>query len=334
LRLFFGQSRTGIVREIGAKDTLFVLLREGENEMTTLKAGNIENFKHLSVFKSLKDFNNNIEMFLAEHKSDFTKSELVAFKRLVRFAAKVKGVCNAKIQTIVAAINKAENGYGISRATFMRMLQKAKKLGILIVHNTTRQNGGKGHNVFVFQRFDTSKSEKLRHRENVEKPTETSADEVQAQTETINLSETNMQENKNNINHLNVSQPKRKPYLKGLPKRLQHFQDIFGKHAKSMYWRVWLAAKTLNVNVLAEDLQQIAHEIFEQLKRALAEGRRFTTEQLHKYVYVSAREQIKERLESGEIEDLNRPHKLMYALVEETPNYEFSLDDVRSIFGF
>jgi RecA-family ATPase len=304
--------------------------------MSMLKAGNIENFKHLSVFTSLKDFNNNIEMFLAEHKADFTKSELVAFKRLVRFAARVKGVCNAKIQTILKAINDAAGGYGISRSTFERMIRKAKKLGILIVHNTERSSGGKGHNVFVFQRFtvDVSKPEKLTHCENVEKPTETSVDEAQAQTETINLSETNIQENKNNINHLNVNQPKRKPYLKGLPKRLQHFQDIFGKQVKSMYWRVWLAAKTLNVNVLTEDLQQIAHELFEQLKRALAEGRRFNTEQLHKYVYVSAREQIKERLESGEIEDLNRPHKLMYALVEETPNYEFSLDDVRSIFGF
>lgn len=307
--------------------------------MTTLKAGNIENFKHLSVFKSLKDFNNNIEMFLAEHKADFTKSELVAFKRLVRFAAKVKGVCNAKIQTILKAINDAAGGYGISRSTFERMIRKAKKLGILIVHNTERRDGGKGHNVFVFQRFtvDVSKSEKLTHCENVEKPTETNVYEVQTQTETINLSETNIQENKNNINHLNVSQPKREPYLKGLPKRLQHFQAFFGKHAKSMYWRVWLAAKKLGVDVIADDLQQIAHEIFEQLKLALKEGRRFTAEELHKYVYVSAREQIKERLENGEIEDLNRMFDGLFAtvkrIVQPTEVRVVSLDKARSIFG-
>lgn len=306
--------------------------------MSEMRSGHIENFKHLSVFESLRDFNNNIEMFLAEHKSEFTKSELIAFKRLVRFSARVYGVCNAKVQTILAAINKAAGGHGISRRTFERMLQKAKKLGILIVHNTTRQNGGQGHNVFVFQRFVAPKNEKLAHRENAEKPTETSADESILKTETNTISETSNLENKENINHLNVSQPRRKPYLKYLPKRLQHFQAFFGKHVKSMYWRVWLAAKKLGVDVLASDLQQIAHEIFEQLKCSLAEGRRFTTEELHKYVYVSAREQIKERLENGEIEDLNRMFDGLFALVDRGMARQeqrvIPLDEARSIFGF
>jgi hypothetical protein len=307
--------------------------------MSVMKSGHIENFKHLSVFESIKDFNNNIEMFLAEHKSEFTKSELIAFKRLVRFSARVLGVCNAKIQTILKAINDAAGGHGISRSTFERMLRKAKKLGILIVHNTARSGGGKGHNVFVFQRFEVSKNEKLTHCENVEKPTETSADESVSMTETVNTSETSNLENKENtnINHLNVSQPKRKPYLKGLPKRLQHFQAFFGKHAKSMYWRVWLAAKKLGVDVIADDLQQIAYQIFDQLKRALAEGRRFTTEELHKYVYVSAREQIKERLESGEIEDLNRMFSGLFAVVDRDMDRQeqrvMPLDEARSIFG-
>jgi hypothetical protein len=307
--------------------------------MSVMKSGHIENFKHLSVFESLRDFNNNIEMFLAEHKSEFTKSELIAFKRLVRFSARVYGVCNAKVQTILAAINKAAGGHGISRSTFERMVRKAKKLGILIVHNTARNGGGKGHNVFVFQRFEVSKNEKLTHCENVEKPAETSADESILKTETNTVFETsNLNlENKENINHLNVSQPRRKPYLKYLPKRLQHFQAFFGKHAKSMYWRVWLAAKKLGVDVLASDLQQIAHEIFEQLKRALAEGRRFTIDELHKYVYKSAYVQLQERLESGEIEDLNRMFSGLFALVDRSMARQeqrvMPLDEARSIFG-
>lgn len=301
--------------------------------MSEMRSGHIENFKHLSVFESIRDFNNNIEMFLAEHKSEFTKSELIAFKRLVRFSARVLGVCNAKIQTILKAINDAAGGYGISRSTFERMLRKAKKLGILIVHNTARSGGGKGHNVFVFQRFEVSKNEKLTHCENVEKPTETSADESVLKTETDTISETSNLKNTENINHLNVSQPRRKPYLKYLPKRLQHFQAFFGKHAKSMYWRVWLAAKKLGVDVLSDDLQQIAYQIFDQLKRALAEGRRFTTEELHKYVYVSAREQIKERLKNGEIEDLNQMFSGLFALVDRKQERLLSLDEGRSIFG-
>jgi hypothetical protein len=312
--------------------------------MEKMKSGYIETFRHLSQFENLKDFNRNIKMFLAEHEEKFTKSEMIAFRYLTRFSARVPGVCNAKIQTIVAAINKDYDDFGVSRSTFERMLRKAKKLGILVVHNTERSGGGKGHNVFVFQRFDASENNKTTYREtekltdckNPENPTETSADEQQAKAE-VTILETNNLKNKDkntDINHLNVSQPKRKPYLKGLPKRLQHFQAFFGKHAKSMYWRVWLAAKKLGVDVIADDLQQIAYQIFDQLKRALAEGRRFTTEELHKYVYVSAREQIKERLENGEIEDLNRMFSGLFAVVDRRQEQRvMPLDEARSIFG-
>ncbi|WP_298473014.1 hypothetical protein [uncultured Psychrobacillus sp.] len=41
-----------------------------------LVAGRIKNFKDYSKFSSIKEFNN-IEMFLAEHKKNFTKGEIV-----------------------------------------------------------------------------------------------------------------------------------------------------------------------------------------------------------------------------------------------------------------
>ncbi|WP_199880681.1 hypothetical protein [Bacillus massiliglaciei] len=40
-----------------------------------LVAGRIENFKEYSKFSSIKEFNNTIEMFLAEHKKDFRCSQ-------------------------------------------------------------------------------------------------------------------------------------------------------------------------------------------------------------------------------------------------------------------
>ncbi|MDQ0859352.1 hypothetical protein [Bacillus sp. V2I10] len=92
-----------------------------------LVAGRIENFKEYSKFSSIKEFNNTIVMFLAEHKKDFTKGELVAFKRLVRFSAKYAGVANAKIGTLVKVINEKLKGFGESRFTFERMLRKAKE---------------------------------------------------------------------------------------------------------------------------------------------------------------------------------------------------------------
>ncbi|WP_458353201.1 hypothetical protein [Peribacillus frigoritolerans] len=133
-------------------------------------SGRIENFKEYSKFSSIKEFNNTIEIFLTDHKKHFTKGELVAFKRLVRFSAKYVGVANAKIGTLVKAINEKVNGFGVSRSTFERMLRKAKDLGIVSIVNTKKSKGGKGHNVYIFNTIDVLKKRKLKYCENQEKP--------------------------------------------------------------------------------------------------------------------------------------------------------------------
>jgi hypothetical protein len=115
-----------------------------------MQAGHIDNFKHLSRFRDTKDFNNNVEQWLVDVKAEFTKSELIALKRLIRFAAKVPGVCNAKIQTIVAATHN--DTIGISRSSFERMLRKAKALGLVEVRNTAKR-GYQAHNVYVFMPY-------------------------------------------------------------------------------------------------------------------------------------------------------------------------------------
>ncbi|WP_413024603.1 hypothetical protein [Peribacillus frigoritolerans] len=70
------------------------------------KSYDLKTFKEYSQFDSLKSFNTTIEMFLADHMKDFTKGELVAFKRLVRYSAKYFGVANAKIGTLLKTINE------------------------------------------------------------------------------------------------------------------------------------------------------------------------------------------------------------------------------------
>jgi hypothetical protein len=117
-----------------------------------MKQGNIESFKQLSQFNDLKDFNNNIEQWMIDLKSKFTKSELIALKRLVRFSAKVFGVCNAKIGTIVSATHE-NNNVGISRSTFKRMVSKAKEFGLLVVTEMERRNGSQTSNLYVFNRY-------------------------------------------------------------------------------------------------------------------------------------------------------------------------------------
>lgn len=125
-----------------------------------MKQNNIESFKHLSQFKDIKDFNNNIEQWMVDVKSKFTKSELVGLKRLIRFCAKVAGISNAKIATITKATHELDQ-FAISRSTFKRMTSKAQSLGLLAIHETERKNGSKSSNVYVFNRFEPSNEEQL-----------------------------------------------------------------------------------------------------------------------------------------------------------------------------
>src|SRR3954466_12541443 len=131
-----------------------------------LKSGRIEEFERYSQFKSVKEFNTHVEMWLAVKKLEFSKGELVGLKRLVLFSVKVPGVCNAKIGTLLKAINEEYQGNGISRSTFKRMTIKAKELGILTIHETERKNGSQSSNLYSFNRFpqsDPPKTKKLNH---------------------------------------------------------------------------------------------------------------------------------------------------------------------------
>ncbi|MEH7346838.1 hypothetical protein V7122_23695 [Bacillus sp. JJ1532] len=147
-----------------------------------LKSGNIKQFESFSQFKSLEEFNTHIEMWMSVHKDKLSKGELVGLKRLIRFAAKVPGVCNAKIGTVLKAIHEEFNGNGISRSTFKRMIAKVTELGIMTVHETERKNGSQSSNLYVFKRFPNSEPPK---KEKLDSPIKTS-----------NLSKTNIKNNK------------------------------------------------------------------------------------------------------------------------------------------
>ena len=126
----------------------------------TIKSGVIEGFERYSQFSSLEEFNRHLEMWLAVHKHDFSKGELVGLKRLARFAAKIPGVSNAKIGTVLKAIHEEYNELGISRSTFKRMISKASNLGIFTVYETERKNGSQSSNLYVFNRFPNNEPPK------------------------------------------------------------------------------------------------------------------------------------------------------------------------------
>jgi translation initiation factor IF-3 len=114
-------------------------------------------------------------------KQEFSKGDLIGLKRLVHFSAKVPGVCNSKIGTLLKAINEEYQGNGISRSTFKRMTIKAKELGILTIHETERKNGSQSSNLYSFNRFPQNEPPK--------------AKKMNQPKETINLLKTNQQKN-------------------------------------------------------------------------------------------------------------------------------------------
>lgn len=62
-------------------------------------------------------------------------------------------MANIKIATLLKVIADDNNGIGISRSTFKRMLRKAKKLGLLTIYKTMKSNGYQGANIYVFNRI-------------------------------------------------------------------------------------------------------------------------------------------------------------------------------------
>lgn len=242
-----------------------------------LVAGRIENFKDFSKFSSIKEFNNTIEMFLAEHKKDFTKGELVAFKRLVRFSAKYAGVANAKIGTLLKAINEKLKGFGVSRSTFERMLRKAKDLGIVTIENTSKSRGGKGHNVYIFNTIDVLKERKLTYCESPEKPCESKAEGTYFERETSILLETSKKKNLNTRKDVPLDSTFTASYV---PKEfVQAVKPFFDQAAtiEDLWKSVFLDTKAIKNIVDPELITYTAIGAFKQAIRAYKKGNIRTT---------------------------------------------------------
>ncbi len=152
-----------------------------------MKSGNINQFKHLSKFDSLKSFNSSMEQWYIDiHQQKLlTKSELIALKRLVRFSANVFGVCNAKIGTIVSATHN--DNIGISRSTFKRMLLKTQEMNLITIHHTFN-HGKQGHSVYVFSDYPSKDESDLNSSCAIVEPLP--LEEIEP-AKTINLSKTN-----------------------------------------------------------------------------------------------------------------------------------------------
>ncbi|WP_241737869.1 hypothetical protein [Anoxybacillus flavithermus] len=201
-------------------------------------------------------------------KSKFTKSELIALKRLIRFSAKVAGVCHAKIQTLVSACH--EKGQEISRSTFERMLRKAKKFGLLIVYNTTKENGKQSHNVYVFQRYQSqivSDSSTIDVAESAK---------IDGAYKTNNLLETNNHLNKRNDNVQKENKLDGSYTSKRVPVEFRDLVKYFFDDAKTIeeFWKI-ITIQTYYLSYYTQqDRLELALDSFKQLIRSIKFGRK------------------------------------------------------------
>lgn len=232
--------------------------------------GNIEQFKHLSQFRDIRDFNNNIEQWLAEYKSQFTKSELIALKRLIRFSAKVYGVSTASINTILNTTKK--DGVGVSESTFHRMKRKAVKIGILSIHSTTRKNGSQSSNVWVFNRFtndtpinDVKESET---QENQGIDDNVNEMEIDSPNKTSNLSKTSIHNNKR------YDGSEAEFTSNSVPKEFRNLVACFYDKADVIeeLWRV-IQCSTHTLNYTIAEVTEMACDCFRQLIRLVRKGK-------------------------------------------------------------
>jgi hypothetical protein len=229
---------------------------KGWRKRMNLKSGNVEGYEQFSQFTSLTEFNHHMEMWMLEHKADFSKGELMGFKRLVRFSAKIPGVCHAKIGTVLKVIHDEYNENGISRSTFKRMILKAKGFGILTIYETERKNGSQSSNLYIFNRIPSNEPPK---QEIMNHPNET-----------INLFKTKTQEitkrkeEPSELDHTYVSDRIPQPFVQ--------LVKCFFPEAKTIeeYWRMTqIAAYRNNSEKETERILEVAVHASKQLIRKL-----------------------------------------------------------------
>lgn len=251
-----------------------------------MKSGQVEEYRKLSQFRDLKDFNNHIEQWMVDLKKEFTKGELIALKRLVRFSAKIAGICYAKIATIVAATHEKNDMGGISRSTFERMLRKAKKFGLLSVINTTTKQNRQGHNVYVFRKYksvqkEVEKVENTTVNEEVVQTSNTNdvpnVENIEGAIKTSNLYQTsNLKDHNKRTNSVNKKKLSAEFVSNKVPKQFVDLAKCYWNDALTIeeFWKVVSYQTRTLTNYSKRDKSDLAIEALRQLVRNIKLGRR------------------------------------------------------------
>ncbi|WP_071394806.1 hypothetical protein [Bacillus tuaregi] len=117
-----------------------------------IKSGAVVQFEAYSQFKSVEEFLQHVERLLVDYEKELTQKEWVALSMLAQYSTIIPGVSNPTIAVMLEFIQEKDYDKMISRATFKRMLTKAKALGILTVVETEKENGFQLSNLYIFNK--------------------------------------------------------------------------------------------------------------------------------------------------------------------------------------
>ncbi|MGN7233798.1 helix-turn-helix domain-containing protein [Priestia megaterium] len=249
----------------------------------------IETYEHLSSFESIEDLNETVRAHVERHKDKLKKTHIAVLKVLHGHSAKHLGVSFLTKRNIGKFIGK-------SRATVIRACKHLEDLGIIKQLEMKRSSDMKQtSNAIIIQPIQ--KEEPVQEMAQIEKNATQEMPKMQHQENKIFLKQIH------NIKHLNMSKAasKNKAYIKMVPKRLQQYQAFFGNQIKSLYGRIWLAMKNLDVRIEQSIMQEIAHITFDKIVDYIKQGRNLSTEEMHKLAYTIAYNQLSERKDTREI---------------------------------
>ena len=108
--------------------------------------------KRMAPFQTEEEFQEHVEKWLHTNKKKFTNSELVGLNQLIR-ATVYPGVTYTTIPNLLQGIQNSIESRGISSKTFLRMLMKAKEIGLLKVYPRVSVDGLIPCNLYIFQPF-------------------------------------------------------------------------------------------------------------------------------------------------------------------------------------
>lgn len=256
-----------------------------------MQIANESTYSNLATFETIDHLNETVRKYkdeIAEMnlRQDVKRNLLTVLEYIKRHSCRFFGVSWKGKRKIAADL-------GLSDKTITRLCQRLESLGIIRQHALKRASDmQQTSNAIVI--VPPASSENVRQ----------ASEEVSDQENNISLKPLR------NNNRLNV---KRSPYVKYVPKSLQHYGAIFGANLRDLYGRVWLAAKKLGIIADQASMQQVGFTALERLKQYVKQGEQLSEDQQRKLAYKIAYNQLQQGVESGDIFDISD----MYAVVKQ-----------------